>query len=463
MKKILLFSYNPVPTEQYTTVEGSALRFWRMAQAIRSESKDYDITIAIWEKFNQECNESQGIKITSFDADPNHLKQLAQGYDCVIFSCAMGGLSRTIFDSIGRGTQIIIDAYSPMYVEFLTKSLDAKADVELLEHYYGYVEAFNYCLVRADKILVANSSQKHFYRGVLGGIGALPHHDDSRFVELPAFVEYDSQVNKNVGSIKDKVEVLWFGGVYPWFDIEDLILAFSDKEIIKLANLKIVGGSNPFYPKDNVRYNGKYMNAVAMSKKLGLKDKNIFFDDWVEYNNRIDKINAADVAISINNDFIENEYSFRLRVADLVGNCVPLITNGGDVLGEWLIDEGVAFKIDLSSPDKLKASLKKVLENKRALIDARKKLHTTKLGERLHINWYISRLTEAMSDINNRGASRDNKAFDGVQQVGSSEYFPKSINIHQMSNVSTSNLLRVTARRLSNATKSKAKNILHKR
>jgi hypothetical protein len=200
------------------------------------------------------------------------------------------------------------------------------------------------------------------------------------------------------------------------------------------------------------------MNAVAMSKKLGLKDKNIFFDDWVEYNNRIDKINAADVAISINNDFIENEYSFRLRVADLVGNCVPLITNGGDVLGEWLIDEGVAFKIDLSSPDKLKASLKKVLENKRALIDARKKLHTTKLGERLHINWYISRLTEAMSDINNRGASRDNKAFDGVQQVGSSEYFPKSINIHQMSNV-----LRVTARRLSNATKSKAKNILHKR
>lgn len=461
MKKILLFSYNPVPTSEYKTIEGSALRFWRMALALKSKGYN-ELTIAVWQKFPQKANQSKGIKITSFNDNLDDLKRLVKDFDAVVLSCAMGSLSRTIFNVIGPRTRIIIDAYSPMYVEFLTKSLDKEGDREWLSVYFDFADAFNELLIRADNILIANEAQRHFFRGVLAGLNTLPEHDDKRFVMLPAFVEKDERVQQKTLSPSGRAEVLWFGGVYPWFDISDLITAFGNENIKKRALLRIVGGSNPFYPKDNMRFNGKYLKAKEMSDKLKLTSTTVFFDDWVEYYDRISVFNNADLAVSINNNFLENDYSFRLRVADLAGNGVPIITNGGDPLGELLIQNNAAFRIDLSTQSKLVESLTAVLDD-RAAINAAKKQLVGQLYDELHIYKFIDNLVEALESTVRPGRPRKfSSPYILRDRQNHTPVRPTSIDIDYVAQVSTANLLSVSAHRVRKSLAHKSKAIVNR-
>lgn len=461
MKKILIFSYNPVPTKQYTTIEGSGLRFWRMAQALRAK-KYTDITIAVWEKFPQNITVVDGIKLVNFTSNTEDLKQLCKNFDTVIFTCAMGNLSLDIYTAISKNSRIIVDAYSPMYVEFLTKSQDSSEDNTLVEVYRGYAQVFDRILIGADHILIANDNQKHFYRGVLGGIAALPDHDDSRFALLPAFVEKDTSVTKRV-KLHERISILWFGGVYPWFDIADVINVFSDPEIKSRAKLTIIGGSNPFYPKDNMRYNGKYIEAINSTKQQKTYNETVFFEDWVDYKERIEKaFNPADIAISINSDFIENEYSFRLRVADLVGNGVPIITNGGDFLGEWLIRHGVAFKVDLTNKETFSKSLKTVLTNKQQIETARKQLRTN-IFEEVHIDKYIDNLISCIESKKPLVRKNDNNIFlDTVDAYIDHPATPiapsiQELELSDLNYISTIKLARLLGQRMKKSAKDRLK------
>lgn len=456
-KKILLFSYNPVPSKDYKTIEGSALRFWRMAISLKAK-EFYDVTIAIWEKSPQKIKESQGIKLVNFNNDPKFLAELISHYDTVIFTCAMGDLSRDLMNATSSRNQVIIDAYSPMYVEFLTKSPGKKEDQEQLKHYNYYIEVFNEIIKNADYNLIANNNQRHLYRGVLAAQGALIDYDDRMFINLPAFVEASTDVKQKILKEGERISVLWFGGVYPWFDIGDIIKAFADPEIKKLAKLVVVGGSNPFYPKDNIRFNGKFIKAKELSGKLGLTNETILFQDWVEYYDRIKIFNESDIAISVNNQTIENDYSFRLRVADLVGNGLPVITNAGDPLGEELIDKGVAFRIDISSKELLSKSLKVILNNRQSLKKAKEKLFDKATYNALHIDGYINNLAKVIEQGDKPRLRRRSSAFRLVDCTMLEETRPDII----IDKINTKTLLKLTTKRIGRAAKVRVKRVIKK-
>ncbi len=446
--KILIFSSNPVPTKEYKTVEGSALRFWRMALALKSHGYD-DITIAVWERFPQKHPVSEGIKLVNFAASLKKMSILMKDYDVVIFSCALGEISRRLLKAASAKNQVIVDAYSPMYVEILTKSHSEREDKEELKNYNYYVNVFNECLIKTDYALVANESQRHLYRGVLAAQGALVDYDDSKFIDLPAFVEISKGVKQKAIKERDRINVLWFGGVYPWFDINNIIKVFADPDIKRIAKLTVVGGSNPFYPKNNKRFNGKYMNAKKLSDELGLTDNTIFFGDWVDYHDRIKIFNDADVAISINNLTVENDYSFRLRVADLVGNGVPVITNAGDPLGEELLSMGVAFRLDTSSRALIKDSMKIVLANRSGINEAKKRLIGKEIYERLHIDGYINNLIQVIENGSKpRLAKRRGPEVDEYTQAQEA-----------IVRINTKNLLKLTGKRLVRAAGARSKRI----
>lgn len=441
-KKIVLFSYNPVPTKEYKTIEGSALRFWRMALELKKNGYN-DITIAIWEKFPQKIRQSSGIKLVNFSEEISQISRITKGVDVVIFSCAMGFLSAQIAKSIEEKTLRIVDAYSPMYVEFLTKSHDKIEDRKQLEHMSTYIEVFNNALQEADVILIANDNQKHLYRGVLAGIGQLISHDDSRFVMLPAFVE-EVKRKQEIPVQDGKMKMLWFGGVYPWFDIEDIINVFKDKQISDVAVLDIVGGSNPFYPKDNMRFNGKYMKAHEAAKKHGLLGTTINFYDWVEYDQRLAIFDTHDIGISVNSIGVENEYSFRLRVADMVGNGLPVATNGGDPLCEELLAKNLAYHIDITTKKDLRKTLLDIVSNKQLVIESRRRLLNEEYQE-LHLSGHIHKLIDVIE-------TRKPTPRDFPTKHNESKEHTKPIT-----EISTKELLKVTHKRLIKVLKVKLK------
>lgn len=379
-KKVLVISYNIFPTEGVQNVEGTGLRYWRIACALKSAGLQVDL--AVLDKNKPNIDEYDGIKIRSFSFNYEELDQLLSNYDFIIFSYAFGQLTKEIIDRSPENAILITDAISPYYVEALTKSKDFLQDSEVMRFYKDQVEYCNYALVNSDYIMVAAEKQKELYTGVLAGMGLLDEFETNRFILTPAYPELNNRiVNKTNNS---KINILWFGGMYPWFDPENLLEIFSSGKLKKLATLTIVGGSNPFYKKTNKRFNGTFYEFKKRADNLGLTNNSIFFKDWVGYDERIDIFNSTDLAISINTDNLENEYSFRLRLADMVSNGVPVVTNGGDPLGEELAQRGLVLKFNfLDKKDLIDRFEKFIVNNQTQIIKLRKKLSNYKLRERM--------------------------------------------------------------------------------
>jgi hypothetical protein len=379
-KKVLVISYNTFPTGDIQNVEGTGLRYWRIACALKNAGTEVDLAVLDINK--PDIDEYMGINIKSFNFDYDKLSKLLSAYDLIIFSYGFGQLTKEIIDRSPKDAILITDAISPYYVEALTKSKDSVRDKEVLSFYKEQVEYCNYALVNSDYIIVAAEEQKELYLGIIAGMGLLDEFDINRMIIVPAYPELNDEVTEINNN--SKINVLWFGGMYPWFNPENLLEIFSSKKVKKLATLTVVGGSNPFYPKKDKRFNGAFDDFKKQSDQLGLTDKTIFFKDWVGYDERINIFNSADLAVSINADNLENKYSFRLRLADMVGNGVPVVTNGGDPLGENLANRNLVFKFNFLDDKDLAIRFEKfIITNKNNIMELRKKLNNAEIRNSL--------------------------------------------------------------------------------
>ena len=393
-KSIFLFSYNPVPTPDYPRVEGSGLRTWYLAMTLKRLGVE-DITIAIWKDFPQKINHVDGIKLLNFSDNPKLLKKLTKKSNIIILNASMSALTSTIIDSINTDALLIVDAISPTYIEYTVNSLNEDADNKLRKFYFLNTHHFNNALVKGDLLLVANENQKHLYTGVISALGAILGYEENRFIKIPAFVPKDKNTHNK--EVSEKIKILWFGGLYPWYDIKELIGAFSNKKLKSKAQLTVVGGFNPFYPKEDKRFNGGYLQALKLAKELDLiKDNTVQFLDWVDFKERLEIFNKHDIAISINNPSSENIYSFRIGVSDLIGHGLPVITNGGDYLGEWLISKGVAFRVNSLGKKQLIKDLNRIIEDKISIQKARILLKE-ELFDEIHLDKYMEKLIAAIN------------------------------------------------------------------
>lgn len=350
-KKYLIFSYNKVPLVENDIVEGTGLRYWRLAKGFVKIPKS-EVVIAVLDKNNQ-SGIKDGIKVISFSNDIESIKKLinSEKPDVIIASYWMSGIARKILDSTPSKCIFITDAYSPFYVEFFAHSSSRAADNSIMQWYPSQLEECNYLLAKADYVLTSNDKQEELYRGVIAALGQDSYSEEHRFIRVPGAVESSSGENNPRKIDPNRKEILWFGGMYPWFDFSNIIELFSNQDIARVAYLRVIGGWNPIYKKNDKRYNGQYTKAYSEAKKRGLINNSIYFEDWVTYDERLNIFASADWAISMNSDGAENAYSWRIRVADLAGNDVPVMTNGGDPLGEWLINNGLASRLDLNSSD----------------------------------------------------------------------------------------------------------------
>lgn len=392
--KALIFSYNKVPLEKNEKVEGTGLRYWRLALGLASLPKCSTI-IAVLDK-NKQIGEKDGVKVISFSEDIESIKKLInkEKPDVIIASYWMSGIGKRILDATPNNCFFIADAYSPFYVEFFVHSNSTAADKSIMQWYPAQLEECNYVLARADHVLVANNKQEELYRGVLSALGYDAYSEENRFIRVPGAVESYPSEAKSAKIDHSRKEILWFGGMYPWFDFSKLISLFSDPEISRIAYLRVVGGWNPVYSKTNVRYNGQYAHSYSLAKKMGLIGKSIYFEDWVYYDDRLNIFSSADWAISLNSSGPENAYSWRIRVADMAGNDVPILTNGGDPLGEWLIENKLAVRLDIE--DDLKQNFIDVITDSKLSSDIKKKLNNA--HKDTHIYSYTQNLVKIFEE-----------------------------------------------------------------
>lgn len=378
VKSCLVISYGPVPTPQYQTIEGGGMRVWGLAQGLKHNG--IRVTVAINNSFPQDTSEHEGIKLVNWSQD-QHFIDLINSYDAVVVSYCMGSDSVFVADNISDSVQLILDAYVPIYIEVSAR--EAK-DLDFdYRHYMEDIQRYNHVLRRGDYFLCANQSQKTLYMGVLSALGIInPRSYREERIIIAPFGIHDLPVKADKNpfhelGIKDSdFVVMWFGGLYPWFRVDELLTAIKGMSHHKDFKFVVVGGKNPFNPNPDLAR--QYDHAQAFAKKHNLLNKSLYFVDWVDFDTRVNWFRHADLVVSLNQPGEENGFSWRTRVMDFVWGELAILTNGGDPLSEDLLSENAAIKLPELSAESIQNELERIKKDSNILKKVRSNIRRVK-------------------------------------------------------------------------------------
>jgi len=377
-KTCLIITYGPVPTEQCTRVEGGGMRAWGLAKGLSANGTR--VTVAVNESFPQDADSCEGVLLTNWTLDSNFI-DLINSYDMVIMSYCMGDPSVFVARHISPQICLVLDLYVPIYVEVSAR------DSKNLQHEYGYymrdIEGYNEVLKRGDYFMCANKFQKTYYMGVFSALGIInPYSYRKDRLHVVPFGLHDEPIQPKenpyhkLGIKDDDFVVMWFGGLYPWFKVADLLEAALKLSGDKKIKLVFVGSKNPFNP--NPDFSRQHDEAVDFAKKHKLLNKTMFFVEWVDFEDRINWFAHCNTVISLNKPGEENQFSWRTRVMDFVWGELAIITNGGDPLSEELLDNNAAIRIKKLSADDIHQTIADVAAHPEQLVHVKEQVKEIK-------------------------------------------------------------------------------------
>ncbi len=379
-KRLLIVSHGPVPTPEHVHVEGGGLRCWGLARGIRSNSADLEITVAYhdhYEKSNP-TTESEGIRIATWNHET--IGSLATGFDSVLISYCMGEHAVRLVRGLRGDQQLILDCYVPIFTE-----VSARNSADVVREQAEYAREHGHWtepLRRGDYFLCAHRAQERYYQGVLGALGRINPLTYGRpmILRVPYGIDRDEPraqdrpISRLVGGTAKRV--LWFGGIYPWFDAAD----WSTPWRWSTGGFRPGSSSsarNPFNFHPDLL--AKYQELADHVRRPEFRDL-VIMQDWVDFHRRADWYLDADLVVTINRPGDENALSWRTRLVDFTWAGVPVTTNGGDPLGEELIAAGAAARIASLEPESIARTLGTLLEEPGALQALRQNLHAFKQG-----------------------------------------------------------------------------------
>jgi len=185
---------------------------------------------------------------------------------------------------------------------------------------------------RADGILVAGKEQKAWWADRLGKRVDVP------LIEVPFGIpELDPSADVDAidGVPAGWSVVLWWGGVWPWLDLETLLAARA-----RLGSAKVsVVVPTAERPGSGAALTTREFQAAAA--RHGLKrPAAVALDHWVPYADRDRILNRSAVLAVLHHPGPETELSFRTRVLDGVWAAVPLLLSEGGAIARIANAEG---------------------------------------------------------------------------------------------------------------------------
>lgn len=363
-KKVLVVSYGPPPAPGITAVEGGGLRCWGLARGLTLADPSLAVTLAVPEWHQVSLPNSQdGVGIVRWRQDT--IAGIVPDYDVIVASYCLGDDSVRIADAVQPRQMLVLDAYVPIHVEVCARrAADRDGELAAFERDRRHWESV---LRRGDLFLCASPQQRLYYLGVLSTIGRINPvtYDNDPIRVVPYGVHHEepqarSRPCSDLVKRDDAWKLLWFGGVYPWFDIAGLLEAVKLLDRIHPTRLVIVGARNPFVRNDDFeRCHDRFLELVRHPDVAPL----VHLVDWVPFEDRGDWYLDADLTIMANQPGIENAVAWRTRVVDYLWARVPVATNGGDPIGEEIIASGAGLRVDPGNPRQTAEAIAAVLRH----------------------------------------------------------------------------------------------------
>ncbi len=222
-----------------------------------------------------------------------------------------------------------------------------------------------------DLFLCSSAEQRLFYLGMLYALGRLnpeTYFADFTLANLVREVPFGIRVPLNdppaapilrgvVPGIGPDDPILFFGGIYDWYD-PLLLLAILPALLTRFPALRIVFSANP-NPASTPQ--GTYAEVLAVAREAGWLDRHVFFVPWVAAEERFGLYREATVAAVLHRPRFEAEISLRTRVLDFLGAGLPVVATAGGTMSRRLAEEKMGVVVPEGDAAALTAALSELL------------------------------------------------------------------------------------------------------
>jgi len=235
---------------------------------------------------------------------------------------------------------------------------------------------------RADAILTGGPAQVEWWSEKVRGRFGLP------FLNVPFGIP-DRPPEPEAGSVPSvpshSAMVLWWGGVWPWLDLETLLAA---RARLGSAPISVVvpTATRPDGAQTGITSDKLY----EMARRHGLKPPRVVaLENWIPYHDRHIVLNRASLVAVLHQASEEAALSFRTRALAAVWAGVPLLLSEGGEASRQARENGWGGVVGTGDPRAAAAAMELLLGERE---QARCRLAISKSRDK----WTWSRVTEPL-------------------------------------------------------------------
>lgn len=354
------------PDAVHSRMGGVGIRYWELARQLAGVA---DVTLAA--PHATDLTPEQFTIRQYTEGDGESLRPLAANADVILlsgFTAYHHPFLRTL------PAYKIIDIYDPMVLENLERFAGKPMPERLGLHHVG-VTAFNDLLGIGDFFICASEKQRDYWLGALTAVNRVNpavYTADPTLRRLLDVVptglpdappQHTGRALKGVWpgiAAADQV-VLWGGGLWDWLDPLTVINAMP-AVLAQRPNARLFFLGTR-HPNPDVPLARMAQQALAQAQALGLKDKAIFFNEWTPYEERVNYLCEADVGVSLHGDHVETRFAVRTRLMDYLWARLPMVVNGGDVLGDLAEAHGLGRAVAVGDETAVAEAIIHLLQN----------------------------------------------------------------------------------------------------
>jgi glycosyltransferase involved in cell wall biosynthesis len=355
MSRLLVLSPEPVRAR----MAGMGIRACEVARHLRGAGHDATLVAPGDPREAPEWLCARGVAVERLESGT--IGPLAARHDAAVVS---GHVSNDLFRS-AEPLPTLVDLYDPFLVENL--SYAARLGPGVFRHDHA---TLSLQLERGDRFLVSSPLQRAFYAGFLLAIGRLNPEtwaDDPSLARLLAVAPFGVPdeppasgpplLRTAANGIGPDDPVLFFGGVYDWYDPAALLEVFGRVlERVPACRLVFVSSPNP-----ETTPQGAYARAEEVARARGWHGRHVVFVPWFPYEARGSVYLEATAAVLTHRPGLETDLSLRTRGLDFLWAGLPLVSHRGGAMGQLLADSGAGLLVAPGDEEGLADALARVL------------------------------------------------------------------------------------------------------
>lgn len=261
------------------------------------------------------------------------------------------------------GAPLVVDLYDPFIFENLELNKRKRLRHKIHE---ASLSILLEQLSVGDFFLCASEKQRDFWLGMLSSINRVNAKEYEVTETLNHLIQVvpfgvtaerpkkTRQVLKGVhpNIHKDDILIIWGGGVWDWLDPITAIEAMAVLKSRNIHHVKLffmgVKSPDPLLPATE-----NQIKMQELSDRHGLTDKLVFFNEWVDYEDRHNYLLEADIGLSLHHNHIETRFAYRTRITDYIWCSLPVISTEGDVFADLIAQHSIGSIVKHNNVDEL--------------------------------------------------------------------------------------------------------------